>query len=101
MSSPGKITNPFIGPAQKRLTKRLGLDTLVGGAGGHDDTTPEATAALVAEQPSDEEATLAMCLDALLECWQQRIGNDRRLFDKSYEELITMLEVWRDAVPKA
>lgn len=101
MSSPSKITNPFIGPAQKRLTKRLGLDTLVGGAGGHDDTTPEATAALVAEQPSDEEASLAMCLDALLECWQGRVELDRPLLDARYETLISMLEVWRDAVPKA
>jgi len=96
------IHNPFLKGRQKKLTKALGLDTLAGGTAGSQERSQSVlqSASSVAE-PRNGTVTLGMCLDALWDIYAAVVTQDRKELDSAYETLVTLLEEFRDAVPKA
>lgn len=83
------------------MTEAVRQATLEGGAGGHDEASPEASSAYSADNQSGLEESTVMCLDALLDMLGATRAGDREALDEAYETLVTLLEVFRDACPKA
>lgn len=96
-----KISNPFELRKTRDLQKVVRAATLAGGSEGSDVTSPEAIAASSADDELLNEATLAIVLGAVLDMRDAVNLNDRKLLDSAYETVITALEEWRDATPKA
>lgn len=86
-----RSANPSLTPAPES-------DTLAGGRGGH-SPSPEGTADtsvtdVAAQSMKDALAALTVMFCGYLDL-------DRELLDHGFEDLVGILEEWRDAVPKA
>lgn len=93
------ISNPFKLKKTKVLREALGIDTLAGGTEGSDESHSSTNSASVAPSQSQAEA-MGTALDALSAMFCGYVGQDRKLLDSGFEDLVGILEEWRDAVPK-
>lgn len=84
----------------KHLTSKDAVSTLTGGKAGTGQGIPERESAFIADEPSSGP-DLAICLDALLGLHHAYVERDRKALDHGYELLVTELEEYRNAVPKA
>lgn len=89
----------------KLLIRDPATGTMTGGKAGPCQDCPEGTP-LASAVKSDVAATadaitLKAALDALSLMFSGYLGSDRRALDQGYEDLVTCVEEWRDAVPKA
>lgn len=94
--------NPWKARKKKALTDAIAAGTLAGGTVGSQERSKSVlhSASSVAE-PQHGAATLGMALDALWDMYAAVIVQDRKELDSAYETLITVVEDFRDAVPKA
>ena len=90
-----KLISPW-GP----LTRRAAPATVEGGTEGSEDAAKPQTAASSAATPS-QARMLATALDALSAMFSGYVSQDRELLDSGFEDLVGIVEEWRDAVPKA
>jgi len=91
------ISNPFQLRKTNALKKALGLDTLEGGTEG----SVEHQNAAVSSATTSQAESMGTALDALSAMFCGYVGQDRKLLDDGFEDLVGILEEWRDAVPKA
>lgn len=82
-----------------RLTSGGTEGTLTGGKAGQDNAK-HPHVSIVETSPSQAES-LGTALDALSAMFCGYVGNDRALLDSGFEDLVSIIEEWRDAVPKA
>lgn len=87
--------------ATPRLLKRLqNAVTLEGGTEGRANSQSSAISASSADEPSLAEE-MDTALGALSDMFSGYVAKDRALLDKGFEDLVGVIEEWRDAVPKA
>jgi len=91
-----KIRNPW-GP----LTRKPNLGTVEGGTEGSEQGSTEPPRVSSADLTSDLASEFSIALDALVDMFEGYIRKDRALLDTGFENLVTVIEEWRDAVPKA
>lgn len=99
-----KLPNPFKLKATRGLQKAIAEATLEGGTEGSavrlDEVQSALSASSAVEAPSPV-ATLDMLLGACVDMFAAVVHQDRPRLDTAYEELVTLCEEFRDAVPKA
>lgn len=93
------MPNPFKLKKTKALQKALGIDTLTGGTEGSAENQTSAVSSV--EPTPSAAASMGTALDALSAMFCGYVGQDRELLDSGFEDLVGILEEWRDAVPKA
>lgn len=84
----------------RALTEGHDPDTLEGGRGVPDN---QASSSLTSASGADGQSAtrmLATALDALSAMFCGYLDRDRALLDEGFENLVGVLEEWRDAVPK-
>jgi len=81
------------------LTESPTSDTVEGGTEGSVDNQSSAISASSAPSKSQAEA-MGIALDALSGMFSGYVGRDRELLDGAFEDLIGVLEEWRDEIPK-
>lgn len=103
-----KIVNPYSQASTHKVLTTSAYDaTLEGGTEGseHDAEASVALSASGVEESPALVAVLDTCLAALvvmLDCaWHPDRSGSRVALDEAYEDLITSLEEFRNAVPKA
>jgi len=102
MANNKQLPNPFKLRKGKLLTQAIADATLEGGVGGHEVGLDEVqTAVSGAVGKPSPVATLDMLLGACVDMFAAVITQDRDRLDVCYEELVTLCEEFRDAVPKA
>jgi len=95
------VVNPYELKKQKRLQSAMAAATLAGGTEGSVNETPvEPPASSVEPIPSIAEE-MDMALAALSDMFSGYLQNDRKMLDTGFENLVGIIEEWRDAVPKA
>jgi len=85
----------------RELTGEARADTLTGGQGG---TEHQASSSLTSASGADGQSAtrmLATALDALSAMFCGYLDKDRALLDEGFEDLVGIIEEWRDEVPKA
>lgn len=100
----------IISPYSATTTPLTGLSspvTVVGGRAGAvvETESPKETGdspqAHVRNASSADAESMRNALDALTAMFSGYLGSDRKLLDEGFEDLVGILEEWRDAVPKA
>lgn len=95
-----ELTRPFLQGSEAEQLKRFKrLATLAGGQEGSEKGR-SLPFAFSAGSASSEAASLGVALDALSAMFCGLVGRDRGLLDSGFEDLVGVLEEWRDAVPK-
>lgn len=98
-----RITNPFQARAKRKMQQLLtGSPTSVtveGGTEGSGNNQSSAISASVVATKSQAEE-MGTALDALSAMFCGYVGQDRELLDTGFEDLVGILEEWRDEVPK-
>jgi len=97
MSNPWKLRNTKA--IQSLLTGTPTSVTVEGGTEGSDESQSSAISASGAVS-SLQAHTMGTALDALSAMFAGYVGNDRKLLDDGFEDLVGILEEWRDAIPK-
>jgi len=91
------IFNPLMARKKKTLTAQIREATLEGRAEGVSEKDGRSPAAA----PSVDASGMRDALDALSAMYSGYLGSDRALLDEGFENLVGIIEVWRDSVPKA
>jgi len=104
----GNFPSPFqrLAGTPKELTGDPGPDTLVGGTAGHQERSKSVP---LVSSADDSRSELAQALDSALgavsgmfaAALRPHSTGARARLDQHYEDLITLVEVFRETVPKA
>jgi len=94
------VTNPMRLKKAKLLQSAVASATLEGGTEGSANMVPSTNSVSFAASQSQAEE-MGTALDALSAMFCGYVGSDRGLLDSGFEDLVGIVEEWRDAVPKA
>lgn len=97
------INHPFQARRKKMLTAEVREATLAGGTAGNTQDAPKGQTSVSSAVPTSLGLanSFSTALDALSDMFEGYLSQDRVQLDNGFERLVELIEVWRDAVPKA